>query len=185
MSLAGNIDGTGVRKVQALTMDDVCYENPNEHVRQRLLCRSVFSVLKSSFRLHSRYLDSHLRLVCSRHSCNILRIDQAHDEVPVEVLRVSISLCFRIMGRNLGEMPSVLLLRPQSGRRLGDTYHSFLATFETLRRDCLRTCRFSKTPPFFAYFWSSLSLIIPGNFWTNLTCTRHHFGFSRSDFSSK
>ena len=46
MSLAGNSDGTGVRKVQALTMDDVCYENPNEHVRQRLLCRSVILSLE-------------------------------------------------------------------------------------------------------------------------------------------
>ena len=43
MLLAGSIDGCGVRRILALTTDEVCYENSNEHTRQRALCYLLIS----------------------------------------------------------------------------------------------------------------------------------------------
>ena len=150
----------------------------------------ISPVRKSSSRLQSCYSDSHLQLGCSSHRRNIIHIfAQIHNKVPVEasvsadeISKAQIRCGNHVSGTgSLGARCSVLLSRHQEV----DTYHSFLVTFETLKRLCLRICMLSRTPPSFAYFWSSLSLTILGNFWTNLTCTRHHFGFSRSDFSSK
>lgn len=63
--------------------------------------------------------------------------------------------------------------------------HSFLETLETLRRDILSVCMFSRTPPGLANLWSSFKETISGNLRRNSTWTTHHFGFSRVDFSSK
>ena len=59
--------------------------------------------------------------MCSRHSCNIVRIDQAHDEVPVGFLRVSVSFADHTQSHRL-----------ESGARfVGKAFNSAPATSVT------------------------------------------------------